>query len=91
MPKPWYYDALVSAPPYSFADWDSAKQAIPEATAGVYTIWIEEDLIYVGMSGRDDKDARSSEAGYAVWVDSKVESASEWSKKRRPILCLCLG
>ena len=55
MPKPWYYDALVSAPPYSFADWDSAKQAIPEATEGVYTIWIEEDLVYVGMSGRDDK------------------------------------
>ena len=55
MPKPWYYDALVSDPSYSFADWDSVKQAIPEATAGVYTIWIEEDLIYVGMSGRDDK------------------------------------
>ena len=52
MPKPWYYDALVS-PPIPLEIGIQLRHS--EATAGVYTIWIEEDLIYVGMSGRDDK------------------------------------
>jgi hypothetical protein len=35
---------------YSFKDWPN--EDIPPVAAGVYLIWDGEDLIYVGMSGR---------------------------------------
>ncbi len=36
---------------YRFSDWPN--KAIPKVSAGVYTIWNEDDLFYCGMSGRD--------------------------------------
>ncbi|HIF65322.1 MAG TPA: hypothetical protein EYQ34_01765 [Acidimicrobiia bacterium] len=42
--------ALASATRYAFHDWPVA--AVPEVAAGVYVIWDEDQLIYVGMSGR---------------------------------------
>ena len=51
-----YFRELAEGPLYSFdaADWSSSFSAIPRATAGVYTIWEAVNLVYVGMSGRDD-------------------------------------
>ena len=43
---------LKSGPLYSFTDWREVKDLIPIATWGVYTIWLDEALFYVGMSGR---------------------------------------
>jgi hypothetical protein len=35
---------------YRFSDWPNAE--VPQAAAGVYTIWNGGTLVYVGMSGR---------------------------------------
>jgi hypothetical protein len=39
---------LENGTAYSFSDWS----IVPRICAGVYTIWNERTLIYVGMSGR---------------------------------------
>lgn len=41
---------LSSGRRYSFSDWPNRQ--VPQAAAGVYTIWNGSTLIYVGMSGR---------------------------------------
>ena len=43
-------DTLVRGALYRFADWPNV--AVPAVAAGVYTIWMDESLIYVGMAGR---------------------------------------
>ena len=35
---------------FQFADWPS--DLVPRRAAGVYTVWREEEFVYVGMSGR---------------------------------------
>ena len=47
-----YLNHLENGPLYSFTDWKEVKDLIPIATWGVYTIWLDETLFYVGMSGR---------------------------------------
>jgi hypothetical protein len=42
--------ALQGGQLYSFRDWPN--RAVPQLAAGVYTIWREDELIYVGMAGR---------------------------------------
>ena len=37
-------------PLYRFSDWPN--DAVPQVAAGVYTIWRDEQLVYVGMAGR---------------------------------------
>jgi hypothetical protein len=43
-------DSLVTGPVFRFADWPNDQ--VPRRTAGVYTVWRQEEFIYVGMSGR---------------------------------------
>jgi len=43
-----YLDTLENGGSYPFNDWST----IPRICAGVYTIWRDQELIYVGMSGR---------------------------------------
>jgi hypothetical protein len=43
-------NALVTGPACRFADWPNDQ--VPRRAAGVYTIWRQEEFIYVGMSGR---------------------------------------
>ena len=51
--------ALEAGPCQRFSDWPN--QSVPKDAAGVYTVWEDGRLIYVGMSGRaltsDDIDA----------------------------------
>jgi len=46
-------DELTHGLAYRFADWPNAQ--VPKIAAGVYTIWQDSRLIYVGMSGRGMK------------------------------------
>jgi len=41
---------LCAGPLYRFADWPNP--AVPNGSIGVYTVWHDDQLIYVGMSGR---------------------------------------
>ena len=41
---------LADAPRHAFCDWPVS--AVPDVAAGVYAIWDNDQLIYVGMSGR---------------------------------------
>lgn len=42
--------ALETGPVRSFAEWPDPS--VPKVAAGVYTIWDEDLLVYVGMAGR---------------------------------------
>lgn len=46
-------NALVAGPVFGFAAWPNDQ--VPRRAAGVYTIWRQEEFIYVGMSGRGVK------------------------------------
>jgi len=55
---------LERGPLFRFADWPSP--VVPQVAAGVYTVWLDGDLVYVGMSGRGwtaDDIARRIERG----------------------------
>ena len=41
---------LQDGPKFRFADWPNHQ--VPRRAAGVYTIWREDELLYVGMSGQ---------------------------------------
>jgi hypothetical protein len=43
-------EALERGQVHSFRDWPN--RAVPQLAAGVYTIWQQDELIYVGMAGR---------------------------------------
>jgi hypothetical protein len=43
-------DGLVNGQAFRFADWPNDR--VPRWAAGVYTIWREQEFLYVGMSGR---------------------------------------
>ena len=43
-------EALASGPRYQFRDWPIDD--VPDVAAGVYAIWDDYQLVYVGMSGR---------------------------------------
>lgn len=43
-------NALAEGPKFSFKDWPVS--AVPDVAAGVYSIWDQNQLVYVGMSGR---------------------------------------
>src|SRR5579863_5386359 len=61
--------ALVTGPLFRFADWPN--DAVPRRAAGVYTIWRQEEFIYVGMSGRGAK----AEDFVATWTQ---EDQAKW-------------
>src|SRR6516162_11409449 len=41
---------LRDGPLYRFADWPNP--AVPNGRIGVYTVWHDDQLVYVGMAGR---------------------------------------
>jgi hypothetical protein len=43
-------EELASGTVFRFADWPS--DLVPRRAAGVYTVWRDEEFVYVGMSGR---------------------------------------
>ena len=43
--------ALETGQLYSFANWPN--EDIPRVSVGVYTVWLGEQLVYVGYSGRN--------------------------------------
>jgi hypothetical protein len=46
---------------YRFADWPNP--AVPNGRTGVYTVWHDDRLVYVGMAGRErSRAAAASEA-----------------------------
>ena len=45
--------ALSSGELFKFSDWPN--EAVPKREAGVYTVWRDDKLIYVGMSGQKIK------------------------------------
>jgi hypothetical protein len=46
-------NALLTGLAFRFADWPNDQ--VPRRAAGVYTIWQQDEFIYVGMSGRGAK------------------------------------
>ena len=54
---------LQTGPLYPFADWPNPE--VPKHGAGVYTIWQDDLLVYVGMSGR------------GITVDTPVRAAPQ--------------
>ena len=44
-------DDLYKGTPHRFADWPN-DDAVPLVSAGVYTIWRDEEFLYVGMAGK---------------------------------------
>jgi hypothetical protein len=46
-------NGLVTGPAFRFAGWPNDQ--VPRRAAGVYTIWRQEEFIYVGMSGREPR------------------------------------
>jgi hypothetical protein len=57
---------LETGPLHRFQDWPN--ELVPKRAAGVYTIWEDDRLLYVGMSGRamTAEDLEVSEAGRIV-------------------------
>ena len=56
---------LRDGPPYRFADWPNP--AVPNGRIGAYTVWHDDQLVYVGMAGRaidpEEPTARQLPAG----------------------------
>ena len=50
---------------FKFKNWPNSK--LPQVAAGVYVIWYGEQLIYVGMSGRDiEKAIKDGKKKYGI-------------------------
>jgi hypothetical protein len=69
-------DSLQDGPVFKFADWPSDQ--VPRRAAGVYTIWRQDEFIYVGMSGRgaqsEDFVAGSGRPGKAMGLWTRLNS-----------------
>ncbi len=52
MPSPYaaWLEVLDSGTRYSFADWPNPD--LPRVAAGVYTVWLDRQLLYAGMAGQ---------------------------------------
>jgi hypothetical protein len=57
--------ALANGPIRRFADWPDPS--VPKVAAGVYTIWNQDQLIYVGMAGRAITAERTSTKPTGLW------------------------
>ena len=69
-------NALVTGPAFRLADWPNDQ--VPRRAAGVYTIWRQEEFIYVGMSGRgakaEDFVAARGQDDQAKWLWTRLGS-----------------
>jgi hypothetical protein len=43
-------DQLAHGPLHRFADWPNAE--VPKVAIGIYTVWRDEELLYVGIAGK---------------------------------------
>ena len=57
--------ALETGPIRRFAEWPDLS--VPKVTAGVYTIWDAERIVYVGMAGRAITSERTSSEPTGLW------------------------
>ena len=81
---------LAQGPAHAFSDWP--VDAVPDVAAGVYTIWDQDRLVYVGMSGRgkskeelDELRSKGKRSGlfgrlasHAVGLEAAISSAYTW-------------
>jgi len=69
---------LQAEPLFRFADWPNDQ--VPRRAAGVYTVWRQDEFIYVGMSGRgaqrEDFVAHPGQPGreQAKWMWTRLDS-----------------
>ena len=67
---------LVSGTEYRFSEWPNST--VPSVAAGVYTIWNDRTLIYVGMAGRSHTEeslARATaQSNYVTGLRSRLKS-----------------
>lgn len=54
-------DTPQNGPVFTFAEWPSDQ--VPRRTAGVYTVWRQDEFIYVGMSGRGEPSPKTLSPG----------------------------
>jgi hypothetical protein len=60
---------------YRFADWPDP--AVPNGRTGVYTVWHDDQLVYVGMAGREKSRAAAASAaasGRLTGIRSRLAS-----------------
>jgi hypothetical protein len=60
---------------YRFADWPNP--AVPNGRIGVYTVWHDDQLVYVGMAGREKSAAaaaREAASGRLTGIRSRLAS-----------------
>ena len=65
---------LLTGPAFRFADWPNDQ--VPRRAAGAYTIWRQEEFIYVGMSGRGARveDFVAGQGQEAKWLWTRLGS-----------------
>ena len=72
---------LRDGPLYRFADWPNP--AVPNGRIGVYTVWHDDQLVYVGMAGRAiSPGAADSEAASGRLTGIRSRLASHASGRR---------
>src|SRR5262249_45432400 len=72
---------LRSAPLHRFSEWPNPE--VPAVTAGVYSIWDGQQLIYVGMSGRGATEESLGQAkGRGRPWGLRTRLHSHWSGRR---------
>ena len=67
---------LRNGPLYHFADWPN--RAVPNGRIGAYTVWRDDQLVYVGMAGRamaaGPRDTSEPAAGKLTGLRSRLNS-----------------
>lgn len=67
---------LRDGPVYRFADWPNP--AVPNGRIGAYTVWLDDQLVYVGMAGRaidaEIKNPSVSASGKLTGIRSRLNS-----------------
>ncbi len=67
-------DHLAHGPLHRFADWPNAN--VPRVAIGLYSVWRDEEFIYIGMAGRASEAVLHSahEAGRACGLRDRLRS-----------------
>ena len=81
---------LRDGPLYRFADWPNP--AVPNGRIGVYTVWHDDQLVYVGMAGRAiGSGGADSEAASGRLTGIRSRLASHASGRRSgDQFCVCV-
>jgi hypothetical protein len=83
-PGPTVTEQLASGPLRMFADWPDP--VLPKGPPGIYTLWADTKLLYVGISYKDAKDTTNPQAA-GVWGRLSVHAKA----RRTSDLMVALG